>query len=64
MMNMSILAVDHLGNPYAMNGVEIESREDVINKFKYDFDKDILMKAKKSEARNLIGKRLGCFETT
>ena len=49
------------GNPYAMNGVEIESREDVINKFKYDFDKDILMKAKKSEARNLIGKRLGCF---
>lgn len=49
------------GNPYAMNGVEIESREDVISKFKYDFDKDILMKAKKSEARNLIGKRLGCF---
>lgn len=49
------------GNPYAMNGAEIETREDVISKFKYDFDKDILMKAKKSEAHNLSGKRLGCF---
>lgn len=49
------------GNPYAMNGVEHESREDVINKFKYDFDKDILMKAKKVDASKLAGKRLGCF---
>ena len=49
------------GNPYAMNGAEHESREDVIGKFQYDFEKDILMKAKKSDAQQLIGKRLGCF---
>lgn len=49
------------GNPYAMNGTEQESREEVINKFKYDFDKDILMKAKKEQVYLLAGKRLGCF---
>lgn len=49
------------GNPYAMNGSEIESREDVISKFKYDFDKDILMKAKKADSVKLMGKKLGCF---
>ncbi|WP_180035449.1 MULTISPECIES: DUF4326 domain-containing protein [unclassified Acinetobacter] len=49
------------GNPYAMNGAEQESREDVISKFEYDFHKDILMKAKKIDAQNLAGKRLGCF---
>lgn len=49
------------GNPYAMNGAEQESREDVISKFEYDFHKDILMKAKKIDAKNLAGKRLGCF---
>ena len=49
------------GNPYAMNGAEQESREDVISKFEYDFHKDILMKAKKIDSQNLAGKRLGCF---
>ena len=49
------------GNPYAMNGAEQESREEVINKFKYDFDKDILMKAKREDVYHLAGKRLGCF---
>lgn len=49
------------GNPYAMNGAEQESREDVISKFEYDFKKDILMKAKKADSTLLAGKRLGCF---
>ncbi|PKF36864.1 DUF4326 domain-containing protein [Acinetobacter proteolyticus] len=49
------------GNPYSMFGNEQESREDVISKFKYDFDKDILMKAKKKDVHLLAGKRLGCF---
>lgn len=49
------------GNPYAMHGAEMETREDVISKFQYDFDKDILMKVKKTDASKLIGKKLGCF---
>lgn len=49
------------GNPYSMFGDEHESREDVILKFKYDFDRDILMKAKKQDVYKLAGKRLGCF---
>lgn len=49
------------GNPYSMFGDEQESREEVILKFKYDFDRDILMKAKKKDVHLLTGKRLGCF---
>ena len=49
------------GNPYSMFGDEQESREDVISKFKYDFERDILMKAKKQDVYQLAGKRLGCF---
>jgi len=49
------------GNPYSMFGEDHESRDEVINKFKYDFDKNILMKAKKEDAHSLAGKRLGCF---
>jgi hypothetical protein len=43
-----------------MNGAEHESRG-CHWKIQYDFEKDILMKAKKSDAQQLIGKRLGCF---
>lgn len=48
------------GNPYSMfdNG---DSREDVIQKFKYDFDNDKFVRKDKKEVYKLAGKRLGCF---
>ncbi|WP_415397019.1 DUF4326 domain-containing protein [Sulfurimonas sp. CS5] len=48
------------GNPHSMfeNG---DTREEVIRKFKYDFDKDMFINKKKDEVRKLVGKRLGCF---
>lgn len=48
------------GNPYSMyeNG---ESREEVIRKFKYDFDYDKFPNKKKSEVEKLRGKTLGCY---
>lgn len=49
------------GNPYSMFGEDNESREDVISKFQYDFERDILLKTKKSDVYKLAGKRLGCF---
>lgn len=48
------------GNPYSMFA-EGESREEVIRKFKYDFDFDKFPNKKKSEVYKLAGKRLGCF---
>lgn len=48
------------GNPYAMFE-DGDDREEVIRKFKYDFDKDLFPKKKKEEAFKLIGKKLGCF---
>ena len=41
-------------------GDENNSREDVIAKFKYDFDRDILAKKSKVEVYKLAGKTLGC----
>jgi len=48
------------GNPYSMFA-EGESRDEVIRKFKYDFDFDKFPNKKKSEVYKLAGKRLGCF---
>lgn len=52
------------GNPYSMydkSDGEDNSREEVIRKFRYDFENDKFVKKKKSEVYNLSGKRLGCF---
>ena len=38
-----------------------DSREEVIRKFKYDFDYEKFPNKKKSEVYKLAGKRLGCF---
>ena len=40
---------------------EGESREEVIRKYKYDFDFDKFTNKKKDEVYKLAGKRLGCF---
>ena len=49
------------GNPYSMTTHDDEDRKNVIHSFKYDFDRDILLKAKKDDVYKLAGKRLGCF---
>lgn len=49
------------GNPYSMTTHDEEDRKNVIHSFKYDFDRDILLKAKKNDVYKLAGKRLGCF---
>ena len=49
------------GNPYSMTTHNEEDRKNVIHSFKYDFDRDILLKAKKDDVYKLAGKRLGCF---
>ena len=49
------------GNPYSMTTHNEEDRKNVIHSFKYDFDRDILLKAKKGDVYKLAGKRLGCF---
>lgn len=48
------------GNPYSMFA-EGESRDEVIRKFKYDFDFNKFAQKEKSEVYKLAGKRLGCF---
>lgn len=48
------------GNPYSMYD-EGDDREEVIRKFKYDFDYDKFPNKEKSEVYKLAGKRLGCF---
>ena len=48
------------GNPHSMYE-EGESKEEVIRKFKYDFDYEKFPNKDKSEVHNLSGKRLGCF---
>lgn len=54
------------GNPYSMydfsgDDDEDNSRDEVIRKFKYDFDYDKFPKKDKSKVYQLAGKRLGCF---
>lgn len=48
------------GNPYSMYD-DGDNREEVIRKFKYDFDYEKFPNKKKSEVFKLAGKRLGCF---
>lgn len=48
------------GNPYSMHESG-DDREEVIRKFKYDFDYEKFPNKEKSEVYKLIGKRLGCF---
>lgn len=48
------------GNPYSMYE-DGEEREEVIRKFKYDFDYEKFPKKDKKEVYKLTGKRLGCF---
>nr|WP_239664844.1 DUF4326 domain-containing protein [Stutzerimonas stutzeri] len=48
------------GNPYSMYE-EGDDREEVIRKFKYDFDYEKFPNKEKSEVFKLAGKRLGCF---
>lgn len=48
------------GNPYSMYE-EGDDREEVIRKYKYDFDFEKFPNKEKSEVYKLAGKRLGCF---
>ncbi len=48
------------GNPYPI-GDDGDTREDVINKFKFDFDRDIFPSKRKEKVFELKGKTLGCF---
>ncbi len=48
------------GNPYSMFE-DGDDREEVIRKYKYDFDYNKFPKKEKSEVYKLAGKRLGCF---
>lgn len=48
------------GNPHSMYE-EGDSREEVIRKYKYDFDYDKFPNKEKSRVNELAGKRLGCF---
>lgn len=48
------------GNPYSMYE-DGDEREDVIRKFKYDFEFEKFPNKEKSEVYKLAGKRLGCF---
>ena len=47
------------GIPYSM--FEDGDRDEVIRKFKYDFDYDKFLNVDKSKVYSLSGKRLGCF---
>jgi len=53
------------GNPYSMyesnDDGKLDDRNEVIRKYKYDFDRDLFPNKDKSEAVKLKGKRLGCF---
>lgn len=48
------------GNPYSMYE-DGDDREEVIRKYKYDFDYEKFPNKDKSEVYKLAGKRLGCF---
>ncbi len=48
------------GNPYSMYEGG-DDREEVIRKFKYDFDYEKFPNKEKAEVFKLLGKRLGCF---
>jgi len=48
------------GNPYSMYE-DGDDREEVIRKYKYDFDYEKFLKKEKTEVYKLAGKRLGCF---
>lgn len=48
------------GNPYSMYE-EGDDRDEVIRKYKYDFDYDKFPNKEKSRVLELSGKRLGCF---
>lgn len=48
------------GNPYSMHE-EGECRDEVIRKYKYDFDFDKFPNKEKSAVFSLAGKTLGCF---
>lgn len=48
------------GNPHSMFE-EGDEREEVIRKYKYDFDYEKFINIDKSEVYKLAGKRLGCF---
>lgn len=48
------------GNPYSMYE-EGDDRDEVIRKYKYDFDFEKFPNKDKSEVYKLAGKRLGCF---
>lgn len=48
------------GNPYSMYE-EGDSREEVIRKYKYDFEYEKFLNKEKAEVYKLAGKRLGCF---
>ncbi|WP_447927918.1 DUF4326 domain-containing protein [Vreelandella sp. EE27] len=48
------------GNPYSMYE-QGDDREEVIRKYKYDFDYEKFPNKEKSEVYKLAGKRLGCF---
>lgn len=48
------------GNPYSMFE-EGDDRDEVIRKFKYDFDYEKFPNKEKKEVYKLAGKRLGCF---
>lgn len=48
------------GNPYSMYE-QGDDREEVIRKYKYDFDRDLFPKKDKSKIYELAGKKLGCF---
>jgi len=48
------------GNPYSMYE-DGEERDEVIRKYKYDFDYEKFPKKEKTEVYKLVGKRLGCF---
>ena len=48
------------GNPYSMFEAG-DDREEVIRKYKYDFDREMFPNKEKSQVYKLTGKRLGCF---
>lgn len=48
------------GNPYSMHEYG-NDRDEVIRRFKYDFDYEKFPNKEKSEVYQLAGKRLGCF---
>jgi len=48
------------GNPYSMHETD-ESREEVIRKYRYDFEHRKFIKIDPNRVHELAGKRLGCF---